>query len=54
MTLAGNSKPIMAWDGAATVSLSIVCHCGKSFTLDELDAAQAHIASHEIPGGEPS
>ena len=30
----------------AEITISVTCHCGQTFGLDELDEAQAHVASH--------
>lgn len=31
-----------------TVTVTLVCHCGERFTIDEIYAAQEHVHSHEV------
>lgn len=55
MSLADNATPALSWPKEGPVTVTITCHCGEAFPLDQLDAAREHVAGHtEIPGGEPS
>lgn len=56
MSLTDDTRPQIAWDPVdrAQVSISIKCHCGEAFGIDELDAAQAHVAGHAADVDEPA
>ncbi len=56
MTLTDDTRPALEWSPSGVVGVSVVCHCGQSFTMDRLDEAQAHVTGHGPgePGPEPS
>lgn len=58
MSLADNTRPKITWGDDwkdRQVRVAIVCHCGESFPIGELETARAHVASHDgEPGSEPT
>lgn len=56
MSLSDNTTPVMAWTDQhpPIVKIGIVCHCGKRFSIHELDVAHAHVRSHLEDDEEPS
>jgi hypothetical protein len=54
--LEGNVTPVLTWDRweDRKIRLAVVCHCGEIFPMYALDQARAHVAGHEVEGGEPS
>lgn len=55
MSLTENTRPALTWDDdkPPRVSVALVCHCGETFTLDQIDEAHAHVRTH-LDEEEPS
>lgn len=51
MSLVKNTKVVLRWTNEQDAVISVICHCGEAFGIDELDKARRHVDTH-IPGEE--